>query len=352
MTAEGPALISRRGVLAGVAGAMVTTGCGSAGTPGRRGPGTTGADQLKRALPAYMPSKSVTPDIPSVAGAGGAASDPAFLSYPADPVQTVTGVPGSGGTYVTRTPLWGAIPPSNGNSYYDAVNAALGATLRMRPADGNTYVDALPALFASGRLPDWTQIPSWVNQRLNLGTAVERFADLTPYLSGDKIATYPNLANIPTSAWQAAVWNGRLYGIPSYSTTSNFPGYLFYRKDLFEKAGVSAEVRSAEDLFALGEALTDAKAGRWAFDDLWPYLLSPIDVLASPPGVRHPCQEPDVLRLGVERPDGTFDVLAELDGRYLSTEVAGGFTGRVIGMYAATGTVGFDWFDYEPLEHG
>jgi xylan 1,4-beta-xylosidase len=35
-------------------------------------------------------------------------------------------------------------------------------------------------------------------------------------------------------------------------------------------------------------------------------------------------------------------VLAELDGRYLSTEVAGGFTGRVIGMYAAEGTVRFD----------
>ncbi|MEV0233349.1 family 43 glycosylhydrolase [Nonomuraea sp. NPDC050786] len=40
-------------------------------------------------------------------------------------------------------------------------------------------------------------------------------------------------------------------------------------------------------------------------------------------------------------------VLASLDGCSLSTEVAGGFTGRVIGMYAATGAVHFDWFDYE-----
>ncbi|MBD9736352.1 glycoside hydrolase family 43 protein, partial [Streptomyces sp. H28] len=40
--------------------------------------------------------------------------------------------------------------------------------------------------------------------------------------------------------------------------------------------------------------------------------------------------------------------LAELDGRYLSTEVAGGFTGRVIGMYATEGTVAFDWFEYVP----
>lgn len=42
-------------------------------------------------------------------------------------------------------------------------------------------------------------------------------------------------------------------------------------------------------------------------------------------------------------------MLAALDGRYLSTEVAGGFTGRVIGAYAAAGTVRFDWYDYEPM---
>lgn len=76
-----------------------------------------------------------------------------------------------------------------------------------------------------------------------------------------------------------------------------------------------------------------------------------IDVLASLPADQHPRKEPDVLRLGVEAADGAFDVLAELDGRYLSTEVTGGFTGRVIGMYAASGTVRFDWFDYEPLDH-
>ncbi|MGW2488333.1 glycoside hydrolase family 43 protein [Streptomyces sp. NPDC001606] len=63
-----------------------------------------------------------------------------------------------------------------------------------------------------------------------------------------------------------------------------------------------------------------------------------------------PCTGPDVVTLGVEQPDGTFTALASLDGRYLSTEVAGGFTGRVIGMYAAENTVHFDWFDYEPLD--
>ena len=61
---------------------------------------------------------------------------------------------------------------------------------------------------------------------------------------------------------------------------------------------------------------------------------------------------PDTVSLGVEESDGTFTVLGALDGRYLSTEVAGGFTGSVIGMYATAGTVRFDWFHYEPLPIG
>ena len=60
--------------------------------------------------------------------------------------------------------------------------------------------------------------------------------------------------------------------------------------------------------------------------------------------------EPDTVRLGVEEADGGFAVLAALDGRYLSTEVAGGFTGRVIGMYATQGVVHFDWFDHQALD--
>ncbi|MFD0273624.1 glycoside hydrolase family 43 protein [Kitasatospora sp. NPDC127111] len=68
-----------------------------------------------------------------------------------------------------------------------------------------------------------------------------------------------------------------------------------------------------------------------------------------PRPTRGPRTGPDDVVFGIEEPAGTFTALATLDGRYLSTEVAGGFTGRVIGMYAAAGTVHFDRFDYEPL---
>ncbi|MGW2595569.1 glycoside hydrolase family 43 protein [Streptomyces sp. NPDC001515] len=65
-----------------------------------------------------------------------------------------------------------------------------------------------------------------------------------------------------------------------------------------------------------------------------------------PPGLR--VGAPDTLHLGYETEDGAFEVLAALDGRYLSTEVTGGFTGRVLGMYATRGSAAFDWFGLRP----
>lgn len=52
---------------------------------------------------------------------------------------------------------------------------------------------------------------------------------------------------------------------------------------------------------------------------------------------------PDTIGLSVE---GVR--LAELDGRYLSTQVAGGFICRVVGMYVTEGSAAFDWFEYAP----
>ena len=57
---------------------------------------------------------------------------------------------------------------------------------------------------------------------------------------------------------------------------------------------------------------------------------------------------PDTVSLGYIDDAGTARTLAQLDGRYLSTEVTGGFLGRMIGIYAVGGDAAVDWFDYEP----
>ncbi|WP_373461177.1 hypothetical protein [Arthrobacter sp. B1I2] len=54
---------------------------------------------------------------------------------------------------------------------------------------------------------------------------------------------------------------------------------------------------------------------------------------------------PDEVSLGF-REHGQLTTLARIDGPYLSTEVAGGFTGRVIGLAATSGSVIIERFEY------
>jgi hypothetical protein len=56
---------------------------------------------------------------------------------------------------------------------------------------------------------------------------------------------------------------------------------------------------------------------------------------------------PDTVSLGFEDERGRPHTLAALDGRYVSTEVTGGFLGRMIGLYAVKGDAAFQWFDYD-----
>jgi len=55
---------------------------------------------------------------------------------------------------------------------------------------------------------------------------------------------------------------------------------------------------------------------------------------------------PDQILLGFQQ-GGTTVTLARLDGRYVSTEVAGGFTGRVVGVCAVGGSAVVERFDYD-----
>ncbi|MGW1760119.1 family 43 glycosylhydrolase [Streptomyces mirabilis] len=60
---------------------------------------------------------------------------------------------------------------------------------------------------------------------------------------------------------------------------------------------------------------------------------------------------PDLIELG-HLDDGAFRQVARFDGRYFSTEVAGGFTGRVVGVEPLTGTRVVRSFSYRPGREG
>ncbi|MFT3887843.1 MAG: extracellular solute-binding protein [Arachnia sp.] len=254
--------VSRRGFLggaAGLAGAALVTGCAGKNGGGGGGGAPTQGPVSTEVLPSYIPKDYVKPDFP--APANGYTTIPEFVKAFETP-------PGSGGTYKAMTPLWGAIPPTTGNHYFDAVNKALGSTIEFQISDGNTYGDKLAAVLASPKdVADWVSIPSW-NVPPRFGTAVDQiFADLTPHLAGDKVKDYPNLANIPTDAWRFCVWNGKLMGLPM--PDSGVPNPLFYRDDIFAAQGITDLPTTPDELIALATQLTDPAKGVYGADDLW-----------------------------------------------------------------------------------
>jgi putative aldouronate transport system substrate-binding protein len=215
-------------------------------------------------IPKYLPVSYVKPDFPGVRG-----SIPGFITWPKELVQSVKTVPGSGSTFKAMVPLWGTLPTTNGNRYYQAVNDMLGSKLEFELTDGNTYADKLATVLASPKdVPDWVSVPAWtLPPRFGAEIVGNVFEDLTPFLAGDKIKDYPNLANIPSDSWKFCVFNGKLYGLPY--PTGILSDATFYRDDVLKQLGIKPDVKNGDDMLALAKELTDPKAGRWGADDLW-----------------------------------------------------------------------------------
>ena len=52
------------------------------------------------------------------------------------------------------------------------------------------------------------------------------YTDLTPFVAGDAIKDYPNLAGFPTSAWAQVTYDGAIYGVPVVRGAFNNIAYL------------------------------------------------------------------------------------------------------------------------------
>ncbi|GAA5038336.1 extracellular solute-binding protein [Streptomyces siamensis] len=245
---------------AAVAGGMpLLTACG--GQDGNK-EGTTSGKDARKILPAFVASSVVTPDIPAKNGSAAGFTQAIALDGLKSSVPKKLG---SGGKLKVMAPLWGT-PPSNGNAYYKAMNEAVGVDVTWQNQDGNTYDEKLGAVLASSDIPDMVVVPGW-NLMGKIPSAVNaKFADLGPYLSGDKVKDYPNLAAVPTDAWQRAIFGGKLRAIPMPASYVNNIA-PFYRKDLFAKKGYQLP-KSADEFLSWAKDATSARAKVWACDDL------------------------------------------------------------------------------------
>ena len=229
----------------------------AAGATSAPAPAGTTASGGKAALPTYLPFQGPKPDL-----AGNEQGlDPAFFKFPSDLVQSVPTAPGDGSTvnaitYLTLAPP----PPMEQNAAWQAVNKAINATLQMDQVSAADYPAKVNVVISGSDLPDFIYNPT-VNVPWGVISGLPQFvkarcADLTPYLGGDAIKDYPNLAHYTNYTWRSGVLEGKIYAVPI--ARPPIGTVMMFRPDLFEKAGapIDKAPKNADDFKRLLQAVT------------------------------------------------------------------------------------------------
>jgi putative aldouronate transport system substrate-binding protein len=225
-------VLSRReflGVAAAAGGfgaASVLSGCGRVGVPSA-GTASAATPATSTLVPTIIAAKnSVFPTY--VAATNGPKADlasdgpdyeAAFTYYPTTRVKSWSKEPpGAGGPFTVVNSFGAAIAatPREQNPAWQEVESQLNA--QMQSTSTLRDPGKLAAIMASGDLPDVFVWYGGLNGTPNLAQFLQQsMADLTPYLAGDAVKDYSNLAALPTYAWRNAgcSYNGKLYMWPT-----------------------------------------------------------------------------------------------------------------------------------------
>ncbi|MBV9579936.1 MAG: hypothetical protein JO057_15205 [Chloroflexi bacterium] len=210
-------------------------------------------------LPTYIPYAGVQPDSP---GTPDGMIDAGFKAYPANRVKSVTTTPGDGSDINIMTYTGGAVPPAvDSNPGWQQVNKEVGSNLKVNMTPFADYFGTkLQVTIAGGELPDLffiiadpgiTLVPEFFNAKV---------ADLTPYISGDAVKDYPNLAAIPTRAWKTTIFDAKIYGVP----VPLRPYFWWYwvHQELLDQAGVK-QPTNADEMKQQLTQFTQPNSGLW-----------------------------------------------------------------------------------------
>jgi putative aldouronate transport system substrate-binding protein len=238
------------GTLVTMAGpALVGCGDGSGGDVG-----SAGKELVP--WPTYVPFDGPEPDEPG----DESGVQPLFLNYPQRLTRSVPDTVGDGSDVTAVVITYGAPPkPVEANQFWQAINSALNINLKVVVVPDAEYGQKMTTLMASGDdLPDIIMFSN-----LALPRAAEFIqascADLSELVGGDAVKDFPNLANIPTYAWQSmGRIGGRIFGVPLERPK---PGNsLYVNRTALDQAGVPVEWDTAGYI----AAMTDLTGGqRW-----------------------------------------------------------------------------------------
>ncbi len=253
--------VTRRLVLAGTAGVGLAAVAGCSTDPGTdpSGPSSGGPSDAASgpALPTYQEAAGAPkPDL-----AGSSDLMATYLEFPTEHPVSVDGPALPTGTKISVYGTQAApVVPMGSNRLWQAVAEDMGGVdleFTVAPS-ASEHLQKLQTMLAGNDLPDIVQLA----EISRLPNALEsRFADLSEHLCGDAILDYPNLAAIPTWAWESSFYNGKLYTIPV--TRGKLNAIPIVRADLFDAVG-APELSNGEDFRALFRDLTSAKDNQWA----------------------------------------------------------------------------------------
>ena len=228
----------------------VLDACGGTAAPASTAVGSASAKGS--VLPAYVPFQGPKPDLAALPNG----TPPGFLNYPQHAVKSVASPPGKGGAInALAFTLFAPPPPVDQNPAWQQVNKELNATVSMTVVPVADYFTRVAATIAGGDLPDIFVMSA-------LGSTIQgepqflqqSAADLTPYLAGDGIKAYPNLANLPSYVWPSAIFGGHIYKVPSPVGGRTGPA-LHTKQKLLDDAGVNVPFKNIDEFTQALKAL-------------------------------------------------------------------------------------------------
>jgi putative aldouronate transport system substrate-binding protein len=239
------------------------TGQAAGSTPGgspTSAAGSAGATGTARVqYPSYVPLPGATPDLPAT----DAGLEAGFFTYPSNHVKAVQDTPGSGGDVSVVTSITGSAPtPLDQNPGWQAVNKQLNANMKVQVVAASDYPTRLGTIMAGNDLPDLlyvTTATGFVTKGV-VQFLEASYADLTPYLSGDAIKDYPNLAAFPPTAWKQTILDGAIRGVPV--SRPCLQAVWFVNQTQFDAIG-APHPTNADDFKKILLDLTSPQQNRW-----------------------------------------------------------------------------------------